>query len=338
MKTTNNTTEMKRSWYKTLLLAITSIAMVFALTNNTSAQTLKNNLEKADNVINPSNISSIDTNYTFKWNKDSAEYELFSREMKYFDNEDNLVAIINQRKSGEDQWQNYDRNIKSYNEKDYVIEDLKQKWNPQMEDWVNLQIKTISYNDFGEKSEVLYHEWRQAMDQWISTTRYLISYNLRQEENNILIQTYNPATDSWKKHLKYSFIYEDHFTSPDATLVEEWDDFAQTWKNRGKYIIQYDMHGNRVEETHVNWNQTLEEWLNAIQYKRKYSKELLKSEILQRYNYDKNKWNNAVKNEFVYDETGELIRSVEEEWNRDSSKWIIRNKYLYSDIKDLAEK
>ena len=331
MKTIINKTGKKRSWPNILLLAIVSIAMTLATTNNTSAQTIKNHMLKADEIINKADIHKVDTNYTFKWNKDSARYELFSRELKYFNGGNNEIAVINQRKTGDNGWQYYDRIVKSYNEKGQLIESLKQKWSNQINEWVNLQIKTISYTDFGEKSEVLYHEWRQAVERWISTTRYLITYNLRNEENNIMIQTYNPSTDSWNKHLRYSFIYENYFSKPDATLVEEWDDFSQTWKNRGKYLIDYDFYGNRVEETHVNWNLSLEQWVNALHYKRKYSKKQLMSEILQRYNYQNNKWNNAVKNEFEYDNSGDLVRSTEEEWNRDSMQWVVKEKYLYSD-------
>ena len=338
MKTITNKNGMKRSLHKILLLAIVSIAMNLVSTTNASAQTLQNHLLKADEIINQADINKIDTNYTFKWNKDSARYELFSREMKYYNGGDNVIAVINQRKTEDNNWQYYDRIVKSYDETGQMIESLKQKWSNKMDEWVNLQIKTINYNDFGEKSEVLYHEWRQAVERWISTTRYLITYNLHQEENNILIQTYNPSTDSWGKHLRYTFIYENNFTKPEATLVEEWDDFSQTWKNRGKYIIDYDMYGNRVEETHVNWNKSLERWMNALQYNRKYSKELLMTEILQRFNYQTKDWNNAVKHEFSYDAQGELESSVEEEWNRDSTAWIVKNKYLYSDIKELAEK
>ena len=182
---------------------------------------------------------------------------------------------------------------------------------------------------------MLYHEWRQALEKWISTVRYLITYNRNGDESNVLIKTFDPARNQWNKSLRYSFTYEDGLSDPSETLVERWNPFAEKWENRGKYLLSYDFRGNRTKEVHVTWNEAMRQWINGIEYSRKYSKNLLLSEMQRRWDYREKEWTNAILDVFNYDENGDLTKLVEKRWNADSSQWIVKNQYLYSEVLDI---
>lgn len=281
-------------------------------------------------------VTRSDTNYTHKWEKDSANWILFSREIKYYRDSAQLAGTLNERwNSQKGVWENYDRTIKHYNEQDNLMENLNQQWSAAREKWINLKLKTFSYDRYGNKSEVLYHEWQQAAGQWFSTIRYLIDYNLFGEEKEVLIKVYSPATDTWSNDTRYRFIYNDHIGPPDETLVESWNSFTESWDNRGKYYMHYNLRGNKVRETRSTWNQNMNRWMNGLRFLMDYDNRKLTSEIEQRWDYRGNEWNNAIRNIFSYDEEGEIKQMVQERWNRDSSAWETKNIFLHSNIKDI---
>ena len=281
-------------------------------------------------------VARSDTNYTHKWEEDSEKWVLFSREIKYYRDSAQLAGTLNERwNPKKNNWENYDRTIKQYNEHGNMMENLQQQWSAAQEKWINLKLKTFSYDRYGNKSEVLYHEWQQAAGQWFSTVRYLIDYNLLGEEKEVLIKVYSPATDKWSNDTRYTFIYDDGTGPPDETLVESWNSFTETWDNRGKYYMQYNLRGNKVRETRSTWNQNMNRWMNGLRFLMDYDNRKLTSEIEQRWDYRDREWNNAIRNIFSYDEQGEVRQMVQERWNRDSSKWETKNIFLHSNIKDI---
>ena len=281
-------------------------------------------------------VARSDTNYTHKWDEDSEKWVLFSREIKYYRDSAQLAGTLNERWNPQkNTWENYDRTIKQYNEHGNMMENLQQQWSAAQEKWINLKLKTFSYDRYGNKSEVLYHEWQQAAGQWFSTVRYLIDYNLFGEEKEVLIKVYSPATDKWSNDTRYTFIYDDGTGPPDETLVESWNSFTETWDNRGKYYMQYNLRGNKVRETRSTWNQNMNDWMNGLRFLMDYDNRKLTSEIEQRWDYRDREWNNAIRNIFSYDEQGEVKQMVQERWNRDSSKWETKNIFLHSNIKDI---
>gem|GEM_PF-936642 len=308
---------------------------VVSFTNDTTKKE-KPVVSNSQPLFKQMDVARSDTNYTHKWDEDSEKWVLFSREIKYYRDSAQLAGTLNERWNPQkNTWENYDRTIKQYNEHGNMMENLQQQWSAAQEKWINLKLKTFSYDRYGNKSEVLYHEWQQAAGQWFSTVRYLIDYNLFGEEKEVLIKVYSPATDKWSNDTRYTFIYDDGTGPPDETLVESWNSFTETWDNRGKYYMQYNLRGNKVRETRSTWNQNMNDWMNGLRFLMDYDNRKLTSEIEQRWDYRDREWNNAIRNIFSYDEQGEVKQMVQERWNRDSSKWETKNIFLHSNIKDI---
>jgi hypothetical protein len=153
----------------------------------------------------------------------------------------------------------------------------------------------------------------------------------------VLIKVYSPATDTWSNDTRYSFVYDDGYGLPDKALVESWNNFDEKWENRGMYSMQYDFRGNKVKESRSTWNQSMNQWINGIRYLMDYKKDMLKSEVEQRWDYRSREWNNAIRNIFSYDHKGDVKEMVEERWDRDMDRWVTKNIFLYSDIKKLED-
>lgn len=333
MKTKNHKTGKKR---RHLLLSTAIIAIFIFSALSSSAQEVKSEYADTKNLFDKMDVKEADTSYTFKRNKDSARWELYNRETELYESKHKLVAIINERYDHEiDSWEKYDRTIKTYDNNGNLVENLHQEWSPEANEWMNLKIKNITYNGANKKEEVLYHEWRQAAEKWVSTVRYLITYNRNGEKSDVIIKTYDPATNQWKKSTRYSFSYDMPFTKPSEALIEKWNSFAEEWEKAGKYLLEHNARGKTTKEVHITWNDGLERWINGLQFNRKYSKNLLTTEIQKRWDFSEKEWNNAVRNDYNYDEDGELTKLIEKNWSKDSSKWKVKNEYLYSQIKNI---
>ena len=335
MKTQKNISNRKRR--NTIFLLLSSFVLAL-FANMSYSQEISSHIKSTDDFFETANINEVDTNYTYKWNEDSNRWEMYNREIKFYKQNQNLLATLNQRyQTDKGTWTNYDRSLKSYSQQNNLIENLSQQWDDLSDRWVNLQLKTISYDKSGNKSEILYHQWRKAAGKWFSTVRYLMEYNDFGEKHKILIKKYNPSTDTWSNYSRYVFKYDDNMGPPDVALVEVWNSYDETWENRGKYTMDYDVRGNKTKERRATWNESLTQWINGMQLKRSYNKNLLMSEIEQRWDFRLQSWNNAIKYNFMYDEEGELSKMIEKRWKGDSAQWVEKNRFLYSEIKELPK-
>src|SRR6056297_2361452 len=333
MKTQKNISGKRRN---TVFLLLNIFALTLFANMSFAQEAVTSHIKNTDKFFENANIEDTDTNYTYKWSDNAEKWQLYNREIKYFKKDQKLLATLNQRYENEN-WVNYDRSLKSYNNNNKVIENLSQQWNDASDSWVNLQLKTISYDKSGNKSEILYHQWRKAAGKWFSTVRYLMEYNDFGEKHKILIKKYNPSTDTWSNYSRYVFKYDDNMGPPDVALVEVWNSYDETWENRGKYTMDYDVRGNKTKERRATWNESLTQWINGMQLKRSYNKNLLMSEIEQRWDFRLQSWNNAIKYNFMYDEEGELSKMIEKRWKGDSAQWVEKNRFLYSEIKELPK-
>ena len=323
---------------RNIFLAINMMVFTLVFSSMGLAQDISQKISNTESLFEQMKVQKVDTNYTHRWDEDSSRWELYNREISLYKEKNMLIGTLNERWDDQQMvWENYNRTVRSYDEKSKLIESLHQQWSPETSKWVNLQLKTFTYDGMGNKSEILYHEWRQAVGNWYSTVRYLIDYNINGDQSEVLIKVYSPATDTWSNDTRYNFVYDNGYGPPDRALVESWNSFDEKWENRGMYNMQYDFRGNKVKESRSTLNQSMNQWVNGLRYLMDYKKDLLTSEIEQRWDYRSREWNNAIRNIFSYDQKGDVKEIVEERWDHDMDRWVTKNIFLYSDMKDMED-
>ena len=78
-------------------------------------QDIQEELYRKDSLINRVSKHNIDTLYHWQWNKDSADWELTGRDLKFFSHDRKLLANIQQDwMPTKGKWVNYQRTVKNY--------------------------------------------------------------------------------------------------------------------------------------------------------------------------------------------------------------------------------
>lgn len=311
---------------------IVALALIFVLLlfDRTYSQVeITKSAPDQDSLIQMVGLKNIDTTYSFQWNKDSSRWELYRRNLHFYNDKQLLLTLLHQNLV-EERWINYDRIFKSYDEKGKVIETLQQEWNRQLRDWENLQLKLMTYNKRGLKTEVLYQQWRKALGKWFSTVRYLIEYNHDGERSNVLVKRYIAETEEWIDHQKYTFSYDYDFSPPSEVIIKKWNQRTGRWDNRGRYILIYDFRGNKKLEIQSTWSESSGEWINGLKYQYDYFKDLLKEQIEHRWDFRVKEWFKSVKREYKYNDQKEIEQELIYKWNEESQQWRLIQRFLYA--------
>jgi len=314
------------------LTGFTTVIVLFTLTTSTitAQEEIDEEIYRKDSLIKRVGMENIDTSYTWEWDQDSSEWNLFGRNLKFFKQNQKLLAELNQRwNPAKYEFINHQRTIKSYNSIEKPVEVLEQEWDTTRNDWVNLQLRTMTYDDQGNKSEVLYQEWKKAVGRWVNTNRYLIAYNRMGERSNIVIKAYEPEADRWYNHQRYLFQY-DGSRYPHAAIVEGWNRNAQEWQKKGRYEMKHNYRGQKTMESRATWNESLEDYIKGIRYLIDYEKRKKSSEILQHYDYTANEWNNRRQVKLKYNDEGELKEELTYQWNNNDQEWSLKRRMRYS--------
>ncbi|MEF8845247.1 MAG: hypothetical protein V5A59_07205, partial [Bacteroidales bacterium] len=124
--------------------AVTAIVILTLGLNPAAAQEeIEEEIYRRDSLIQRVGMENIDTSYTWEWNQDSSRWDLYGRNLKFFKQNQSLLAELNQRWNPADyEFVNHQRTIQSFNENEKPVEILEQEWDTTRNDWVNLQLRT----------------------------------------------------------------------------------------------------------------------------------------------------------------------------------------------------
>jgi hypothetical protein len=64
-----------------------------------------------------------------------------------------------------------------------------------------------------------------------------------------------------------------------------------------------------------------------------YNREQKMQDIEQRWDFTTRRWINSIRNDFIYDEEGELVEETKYRWDRADNQWAIEARFLYTDVK-----
>ncbi len=200
-------------------------------------------------------------------------------------------------------WVNYSKEINSYDENGFPTEMLEQGWDSENEVWVNDE--RIIFSLDGYNITMLNEGWDS--DQWVPQVRFHIfsSIELTPEDS-------------------------DDFDGTDSTFIERWVVDSGSWRNLEKTSNIYDGNNNLIRNVRTWWDNDNSSWLDVN---------------INIYTYDGN--NNQLTYQYevfsgwtsswfitrgtnTYDASKNLLETIEEEWNSDSSIWDNNRKSIYT--------
>jgi hypothetical protein len=243
----------------------------------------------------------------------------------------------------------------TYDETDYIIEEVWQTWNGS--EWINSEREIETHDANGNWLEWTYYdEWdgsawveydreTQSYDEngnWSEWIDYDWSgsdwvYNLRE------IPTNHDGNGNWTELLGYywsasdwALYYRDTQSYDENGNWVEWIDYdwsGSEWVNYDRETQSYDGNGNWVEW--IDYDPSGSEWVYNEKWTQSYDEKDNWVEWIDYYWDDS--WINYLKDNATYDENNNLTEVIEQEWN--GLVWIDSYKYInsYSSSTDVNE-
>ncbi|MCG8411972.1 MAG: hypothetical protein MI739_11885 [Bacteroidales bacterium] len=272
------------------------------------------------------NWAEADTLYTFRLNEQTKGWEYFQREIRKFENNLPIENFVQIRTNN--QWQNYLRANYSYNNKGDEISEIIQEWDTINNNWVNAKQKTSTYKR-GKREEILFQEWKYPTNKWFNIMKYLINYNNSGNENTIIISLFNGVTNQWDNYKKFQMFFDAENIPPSKVITESWAN--QNWRTDGKYIMEYNWHGDKTLEIRHTWNYSKKDWIKAIMHNMKYDKKGNQTEFIeQKYDNKTNNWIYFNKISALYNQKGYMTEKTEYKWNRTTKNWDIKGQFKFT--------
>lgn len=198
-----------------------------------------------------------------------------------FDGSNNKLTEITQYwDSSSSVWMNGQKITYTYDNFNNKLSDLKQNWDPSSSTWYDYEYfdwNIYTYDSNHNLITTLTKRWSNMNGAWMNYNKDSASYNLNNECTSLLTQHWN---GSWYNYLKKTnFVYssgdlmnyELHLWNGNAfvpqtkwqnlytnhkiitSIIKGWDSSSSTWKDAIKKDYTYDINGNQITYTNLQW-------------------------------------------------------------------------------------
>jgi len=213
-------------------------------------------------------------------------------------------------------WVNKKKDILTLNDSAEITEKLHLLWDDKLNEWVNNYKNVNLFNNLDLISNKQYFEWDIKFKKWIlkSETQYL--YN----SDNLLIENIHK---DW--NVQYSYLVNQNkelrtYNSNNKiiqTIRIIWDNDKYKWVNEYKTEKEYDINFNIIEESNYIWKAG--KWEGYYKVKKIF--EGVKTFETEEYVWKNDKWLENIKVINTYDANKNILDSIKQKWNEDSSKF-----------------
>ncbi|MFH1050984.1 MAG: T9SS type A sorting domain-containing protein [bacterium] len=216
-----------------------------------------------------------------------------------------------------DKWFMTDREHREYSSKNECI--LDESWNFLNDKWQPRYIIKREFDNEGKLSTYAYKHW--AFEDGHLESDYIKFYNY-DERNNIIsiLMKQHVEEDIYQEYNRTDYTYD----SKDSVLSEEIMKFVNNkWINNRNEYFTYDANGNLLFNLIEYWDDkyVLTKWRYTMSYD---SQNRKLSQLNETY---KTSWMNNRRFTYVFDEHGNRIFYIREDW-KDGEK-ILENRYTY---------
>ena len=253
------------------------------------------------------------TSYVDDWSRNYEGYFVCESTTEYqYDSQGR--TIYEARRSDWDQtldtWSYGSRNESEYDENGHKTMSAYYYWDSENQEWVGREMDINMYDDSGRNILSEYYGWDSTYKTWIGSNKREQSY----DESGFCY---------------YDANYYGEYNENDNATVWIPSSLSQKWKDNEGHLL-------RVED-YYSWNTYTSAWSDGRKDIYTYSESGLKSGQERMELYD-GTWYNTFKEEYVYNEAGNIILYVNYNYDTFLSDWYINEKseYAYTESGELT--
>jgi hypothetical protein len=192
-------------------------------------------------------------------------------------------------------------------------------WYSMIGDWYAYNKTEYTYDDQRRLVHYQYYEWHIQQNIWINNSKEEFVYDAL---GNLAIHTgwaWNGQEQAW--YGSWNNLYEYAQGKLHSLIVQEWDFNATGWVNYEKYEYTYGPEDLPVKLEQFEWLSDNSSWEPDRITEYIYDGEgQLILDLMQAWGGGQ--WWDILKNEYTYDEHGNLLTRTYIQWESDSSQWV----------------
>ena len=183
-------------------------------------------------------------------------------------------------------------------------------------EFINDNIFTTSYN------------WEN--DTWVPTSRndYYFSFSTTLSDSSVFYN-YDTINLDWDLDAKWISSFNELGQRTEQTMYE-YQQETSSWKKSIKQTLDYLNNGDSIVEEQFYWPEIDTNWTQIIKYSTTYENGLRKKYYLYNWDWLSRQYKKQSMEDYFYDESDNLIKSVSSFWDEASSAFIEIRKLIYS--------
>lgn len=219
-------------------------------------------------------------------------------------------------------WQNYLRNINTYDADCRLINALYQSWDASSSKWTNDSLASYSYITGKYTSEIVTQRWMN--NAW--TDNYKQSFTYNGSFKTISLKTELWLLNHWSNYALITYSYDNNGYA-DSVLVQLSSNDGP-FENATLDITVNNSNGMPLQTINRKWNKTTTSWDNNAKYSFVYNAgKTVDTAITSLWNYNKATWEYQTKTVYTYTPNRKLFYYETLEWQ--TNKWVDETLYTY---------
>ena len=172
--------------------------------------------------------------------------------------------------------------------------------------------------------------WGGTAIGWVPQTKNLYFYNVANNITSMIFQNWNTGSGVWVSATKDDYTYLASGTQLFSDIYSMWNSVSLTFDQSSEKIYSYDVHGNMIQEldnTNIGTS-----WTPVQEYV--YTYNAANQPLTKTFDtWNGGGYTHNYRFSYSYDvASGNLISSLYQTYNTDSSSWINANLSLYSNF------
>lgn len=187
----------------------------------------------------------------------------------------------------------------------YLLDSIRScNWNAQTIAWDSILRGHYAYNEFGKKTDYIQIFWYD--DQWQQHSWYVTGYDAAGNQVEETRSQWYAETNEWRVSEREVMIYNGS-TYPEEIIRSIWYISLNTWVEEMRFTLSHDANGNVTDRTMY----------------------LPDADVT---------WKPFVRQEYLYDDSGNITSYIDYDWNTDSNQWEpdSKDEYTYSTDGNVA--
>ena len=159
-----------------------------------------------------------------------------------------------------DSWKNSSLQSFTYDDNGYLINNLQQSWDVDLNSWKNSGQINYTNNSNGTVQQYIVQNWDTNSSSWNNSQRATYTYAFGTSYQTIIYETW--SNNDWKNSLKQIFTYDDNSFLINI-LQQSWNTNSGSWNDSGQINYTNNSDGTVQQYIIQNWDTNSSSWNNS---------------------------------------------------------------------------